>query len=133
MGAADDEVMAAVSAFFEAGKSGDFGAMRRMLGEGFTSFGDVPPYGVRDADTTVVLEEMRLASISDYGYGIHGERILISGDAAVATFALRQTGMLVDNKTFSGRTIDSESRATFALVRRGAWKIVHIHVSRAPR
>lgn len=123
--------MRTVSAFFESGKRGDFTAMRAMLVDGpeFSCFGDVPPFGMHDAQTAVILEEMRLAAISDYNYTISDERVLVTADSAVAAFTLRQTGMLVDNKTFSGKIVSIESRATFALVWQDAWKIVHMHVS----
>ncbi len=127
----DAGVMQCVSSFFESGKAGDFAAMKELLVDGpeFSCFGDVPPFGMHDAQTTVVLEEMRLSAISDYDYKISEERVSVTGDSAVAAFKLRQTGMLVDNKTFSGKILDTESRATFVLVWRDAWKIVHIHIS----
>ena len=128
----DKDIMDTVYSFFESGKNIDFVAMKNILADDpeFSSFGDVPPYGVQDAQTTIILEEMRLAAISDYNYEIHDEHITLLDDAAIVTFMLRQTGMLVDNKTFSGRIVATESRATFALTRKKSWKIIHIHISR---
>lgn len=133
MSGPNTEIMAVVSTFFESGKRRDFVTMKGVLADGpdFTCFGDTPPFGMHDAQTTVILEEMRLAAISDYDYDIQDERILVAGDAAVATFGLHQKGMLVDNKTFSGKIMSAQSRATFVLVKKGEWKIAHIHISRA--
>lgn len=132
MNTPSDGVMSAVTSFFEFGKAGNFEAIKDLLADDpkFSSFGDVPPYGIHDAQTTVILEEMRLAAISDYNYAISDEHVSITGDFAIATFTLRQNGILVDNKTFSGKTIDVESRSTFVLVLKESWKIVHIHISR---
>ncbi len=127
-------VMDAVRAYLDAGKSRDFAAMRLMHADdsAFSSFADVPPYGMHDAETTSVLAEMRLAAISDYDYRVRDERVISRGDMAVAAFTLEQSGMLVDNKTFSGEHVTTVSRATFALVREGSWKVAHMHVSRVP-
>ncbi|MCY4251756.1 MAG: nuclear transport factor 2 family protein [Thaumarchaeota archaeon] len=127
-------VMDAVRAYLEAGKSRDFAALRSMhsADPAFSSFSDVPPYGMHDAETTSVLEEMRLAAISDYGYRVSDERVMVRGEMAVAAFTLEQSGMLVDNKTFSGESVTTVSRATFVLVREGTWKVAHMHVSRVP-
>lgn len=128
----NDGVMQSVTSFFESGKNGNFVTMKDTLVDSpeFSCFGDIPPYGMHDAQTTVILEEMRLAAIADYDYAISDERVFIVGDSAIAAFKLRQKGMLVDNKTFSGKIINTESRATFVLVWQNPWKIVHMHISR---
>ena len=52
-------------------------------------------------------------------------------NAAVVAAELVQTGMLVDNKSFTGKHMTVSGRATFVLIKDGAaWKIVHIHLSR---
>jgi len=41
-----------------------------------------------------------------------------------------QKGMLVNNKAFTGELIIINGRATFVLVKKPVWKIVHIHLSK---
>ena len=125
-----------VRRFFEVGATKELSSLRdvQLDDPGFSSFGDVPPYGLKDFRTTIALEELRFAGISDYSYEIRSPKVGVFGGAAVAAFGIVQKGMLVDNKSFTGECIEVEGRATFVLVRRGdgAWKIVHIHMSRAP-
>ena len=59
-------------------------------------------------------------------------KVSIFGDSAVVALELQQTGMLVDNKNYTGEHISVDGRATFVLVRvNREWKIVHIHLSRS--
>jgi len=41
-----------------------------------------------------------------------------------------QKGMLVDNKAYTGEHIIINGRATFVLVKKQSWKIIHIHLSK---
>lgn len=96
----------------------------------FSSFSDVPPYDLKDYNTTIALEELRFVSISDYNYEIKNPKISIFGNTAVVAFELLQKGMVVDNKAFTGEHITINDRATFVLVKEPTWKIVHIHLSK---
>lgn len=129
-----DEVMSVIESFFCVGKTKDLVRLRdlQLGGPGFSSFSDVPPYDLKDYATSIALQELRFVSISDYGYEIIDPKVSVFADSAVAAFGLRQKGMLVDNKAFTGESIVINGRATFVLVREGSWKIVHIHLSRVP-
>ena len=39
--------------------------------------------------------------------------------------------MLVDNKAFTGEHITIPGRATFVLIKKPTWKIVHMHLSKS--
>ena len=96
----------------------------------FSSFSDVPPYDLKDYSTTIVLEELRFASISDYSYEMKNVKVTILENTAVLTCELVQNGMLVDNKAFTGEYITIHGRATFILLKRENWKIIHYHFSK---
>jgi len=121
-----------IEVFFEIGKTKDLAPLRtiQLDDSSFSSFSDVPPYDLKDFKTTVALEELRFVSISDYEYEVKSPKISIFGDVAVVAFELTQKGMLVDNKAFTGEHIVIDGRATFVLVKKPSWKIVHIHLSK---
>ncbi len=125
--------MGVVRAYFEAGVTKDARALREIHLDDprFSSFGDLPPYGLKDYESAMLLEELRFASISDYSYRIRDPKVAVFGGTAVAAFGLLQSGMLVDNKAFTGRQVSMEGRATFVLAMSGGWKIVHKHISSA--
>jgi len=127
------EIIRVIEAFFNIGKTKDLAPLRRIQLDDprFSSFSDVPPFDLKDFKTSVVLEELRFVSISDYDYDITDPKISVFGDAAVVAFVLTQKGMLVDTKTYTGEHIRMSSRATFVLIRDGGWKIAHIHLSKA--
>jgi ketosteroid isomerase-like protein len=79
-----------------------------------------------------MLEQLQFASISDYDFKIEDMSIEIHGDVAVASFLLQGTGMIVDDYSFRGTTINNKSRATIVLHKdkNGRWKILHQHLSR---
>jgi hypothetical protein len=126
------EIISVIERFFEIGKTKDLTPLRtiQLDDSSFSSFSDVPPYDLKDFKTTVALEELRFISISDYEYEIKNPKISIFGDVAVVAFELKQKGMLVDNKAFTGEHIIVDGRATFVLVRKPTWKIAHIHLSK---
>ena len=122
-----------IEAFFEVGRTKNTAMLYNLQldDERFSSFSDVPPLDMKDFKTTLMLEELRFVSISDYNYKLLHPKISVFGDTAVVATELRQTGMLVDNKNYTGEHISIDGRATFVLVNTGdAWKIVHIHLSR---
>jgi hypothetical protein len=127
-----EEIISVIETFFEVGKTKDLTPLRTIqLDEpSFSSFSDVPPYDLKDFKTTITLEELRFVSISDYDYEIKNPKISVFDNVAVVAFELRQKGMLVDNKAFTGEHITIDGRATFVLVRKPTWKIAHIHLSK---
>ncbi|MXX21161.1 MAG: nuclear transport factor 2 family protein [Cenarchaeum sp. SB0665_bin_23] len=128
------QVLDVVEAFFEVGRTKDTAKLHslQLNDPRFSSFSDVPPLDMKNFDTTLMLEELRFVSISDYNYKLIEPKVSIFGDAAIVAFGLQQTGMLVDNKNYTGEHISIDGRGTFVLVNiDGHWKIVHIHLSRS--
>ena len=127
-----EEIIKVIETFFEAGKTKNFTPLREIQLDdpNFSSFSDVPPYDLKNYDTTMALEELRFVSISDYDYEIKNPKISIFENTAVAAFELIQKGMLVDNKAYTGEYITIQGRATFVLVKKPTWKIIHIHLSK---
>jgi len=127
-----EEIINVIETFFGAGKTKNFEPLRKIQLDdpNFSSFSDVPPYDLKDYNTTIVLEELRFVSISDYNYEIKNPKISIFDNTAVAAFELMQKGMLVDNKAYTGEHISIQGRATFVLVKKPTWKIIHIHLSK---
>ena len=127
-----EEIIKIIETFFEVGKTKDLTPLREIQldDNSFSSFSDVPPYDLKDFKTTIALEELRFISISDYDQQIRNPKISIFGDVAVVAFELTQKGMLVDNKAYTGEHILIDGRATFVMVKKPTWKIVHIHLSR---
>lgn len=127
-----EDIIKIVESFFDAGKTKNLDVLReiQLNDSNFSSFSDVPPHDLKDYATSIALEELRFISISDYQYEITNPKISIFGDTAVVAFELLQKGMLVDNKAFTGEHIVIQGRATFVLVKKATWKIVHIHLSK---
>ena len=128
-----EEIIKIVESFFEIGKSKKLEILKdiQINDSSFSSFSDVPPYDLKDFSTTVALEELRFISISDYDYIINNVKVSIFGDTAIVALELTQKGMLVDNKAFTGEHITIPGRATFVLIKKPTWKIVHIHLSKS--
>ena len=128
-----EEVIKIIETFFEIGKSKKLEILKdiQVNDSTFSSFSDVPPYDLKDYATTIALEELRFVSISDYDYKINNTKVSIFGDTALVALELVQKGMLVDNKAFTGEHITIGGRATFVLIKKPTWKIVHIHLSRS--
>lgn len=126
------DIVDVIERFFRVGVTKDLSALKEIQvnGDEFSSFSDVPPHDLKNYSTTLALEELRFVSISDYEYEIRNPKIEIFDGTAVAAFELTQRGMLVDNKTFTGEHISISGRATFVLIKKGEWKIVHFHLSR---
>ena len=122
-----------IETFFEIGKSKKLEILKdiQVNDSSFSSFSDVPPYDLKDYATTIALEELRFVSISDYDYKINNTKVSIFGDTALVALELVQKGMLVDNKAFTGEHITIGGRATFVLIKKPTWKIVHIHLSKS--
>ena len=128
----EKEVINIIESFFNVGKTKNFSVLREIqLNDSiFSSFSDVPPYDLKDYSTTLTLEELRFASISDYDYKIKNTKVTILENTAILTCELLQKGLLVDNKTFTGQKIIIDGRATFVLLKKENWKIIHYHLSK---
>ena len=128
-----EEIIKIIETFFEIGKSKKLEILKdiQVNDSSFSSFSDVPPYDLKDYATTIALEELRFVSISDYDYEINNTKVSIFGDTAVVALELVQKGMLVDNKAFTGEHITIGGRATFVLIKKPTWKIIHIHLSKS--
>jgi len=128
----NEEIINIIETFFDSGTTKDFSHLSEihLNNSKFSSFSDLPPYDLKDVQTTLELEQLKFISISDYSYEIKKPKISIFGESAVVAFELNQKGMLVDNKAYTGEHISIDGRATFVLVKHPTWKIVHIHLSR---
>ena len=128
----NEEIIKVIEVFFEAGKSKDFSRLKEIhLDDSkFSSFSDLPPYDLKDFQTTLELEQLKFISITDYDYQITKPKISVFGDTAVVAFELNQKGMLVDTKAYTGEHMSINGRATFVLVKHPTWKIAHIHLSK---
>jgi len=126
------EIVEVIQTFFETGKTKDFSVLRniQLNSPEFSSFSDVPPYGLKGYSESIALEELRFASISDYDYEIKNAKINVFGTTGIVTFELTQKGILVDNKAFTGQHITINGRATFVLIKKDTWKILHYHLAK---
>jgi len=130
----NEEILNVIRTFFEAGKTKNFSVLNdiQLNSQEFSSFSDIPPYGLKNYSESIALEELRFSSISDYDYKIKNERISIFGNVGIVTFVLNQSGMLVDSQTYTGQHMTVNGRATFVLVKEVAWKIMHYHLDQIP-
>jgi ketosteroid isomerase-like protein len=128
----NEEIIRIIDKLFEAGKTKDFSCLKdiHLDDTKFSSFSDLPPYDLKDFQTTIELEELKFVSISDYDYQIKNPKISIFDNTAVVAMEINQKGMLVDTKAYTGEHISIEGRATFVLVKQPTWKIAHIHFSK---
>ena len=128
----NDEVLSIIEKFFEAGKTKDFSILQEIQfnDSTFSSFSDVPPYDLKDFSTTIALEELRFSSLSDYDYEMNNVKVSIFDNTAILACDLIQKGMLVDTKAYTGEYITIDGRATFVLIKKTDWKIVHYHFSK---
>jgi hypothetical protein len=128
----NEQVINVIERFFQIGKTKNLAVLREIQLDDtrFSSFSDVPPHDLKDFATTIVLEELRFVSISDYDYQIKNPKISVFDNTAIVAFELLQKGMAVDNKAFTGKMITIEGRATFVLIKNSSWKIAHIHLSK---
>jgi len=66
----NEEIIKVIEKFFDVGKNKNLIPLReiQLNDSRFSSFSDVPPFDLKDFATTLVLEELRFVSISDYDY-----------------------------------------------------------------
>ena len=128
----NEEISKVIQTFFDAGRTKNFSALRdiQLDSNEFSSFSDIPPYGLKDYSESIALEELRFSSITDYNYEIKNEKTSIFGNIGIATFTLKQSGMLVDSQTYTGQHITIDGRATFVLIKEDTWKIIHYHLDK---
>ena len=128
----EKEVINVIENFFDVGKTKNFSVLRdiQLNDSMFSSFSDVQTYSLKDYSTTIALEELRFASISDYNYELKNIKVTILENTAILTCEFIQNGMLVDNKAFTGECIIINGRATFVLLKKENWKIIHYHLSK---
>jgi ketosteroid isomerase-like protein len=120
-----------INEYFQLAKTKEIEKIDEFLHSAFTKFGDSPPYDRRDYERALMLEQLQFASISDYDFKIEDMRIEIQGDMAMASFLLHSSGMIVDDYSFRGTTINNKSRATVVLRKvNGQWKMLHQHLSK---
>ncbi len=127
-----EEIITIIETLFKSGVSKDLSKLKdiHLNDSKFSSFSDLPPYDLKDYQTTIELEELRFISISDYSYEIKNPKISLFENTAVVALELVQKGMLVDNKSYTGEHMTITGRATFVLVKHPTWKIMHIHLSK---
>ena len=127
-----EEIFELIQMFFGTGKTKDFSILRKIQHDSpeFSSFSDVPPYGLQNYSQSIALEELRFSSISDYNFELKNPKISIFDTIGIITFLINQTGMLVDNKAFTGQHITINGRATFVLIKKPTWKIMHYHIDK---
>lgn len=127
-----DEILDVIMTFFTAGRTKNVAPLSviQLDDPRFSSYGDVPPFDLKDFATTTALEQLRFVSISDYDFELKNMRVDLFETFAVATFTVRQSGMIVDNYSFRGQHFTMESRATFVLIKNLKWKIIHIHMTK---
>ncbi|WP_337862689.1 nuclear transport factor 2 family protein [Nitrososphaera sp.] len=137
--AAKSQIRDLIYSYFQIAKSKEIENIPSFFSDDFTKFGDSPPYDRRDLERALMLEQLQFASISDYDFKIEAMRIDLVGDsAAVATFELQSTGIIVDDYSFRGTAVNNRSRVTIVLQKArkgddgGGWKMLHQHFSRMP-
>ncbi len=133
-----DKIRDFVYKYFQIAKNKEMEDLPYFFANGFTKFGDSPPYELRDTDRALVLEQLQFASIADYDFKIVDLKIeIISGEVAIAAFMLESTGIIVDDYSFRGTAVNNKVRVTIVLQKdkkdeRDGWKMLHQHFSRAP-
>jgi ketosteroid isomerase-like protein len=128
-------IQRAVYKAFEIGKSKDLQSIQHIHynDKRFSKFGDTPPYMRMDYSEACMHEELYFASVSDYNFKIEELKVDIFGDVGIATFLIEHTGMLVDDYSFTGRTMTVKSRATMVFQKKNSqWLIIHEHFSKIP-
>ena len=118
--------------YFQLAQSKEIEKIEEFLDPRFTKFGESPPYDRRDFGRALMLEQLHFASLSDYDFKIENLNTEVMGEVAVATFLLEVTGMIVDDYSFRGTSVNNKSRVTIVLKKdkNDHWKMVHQHLSK---
>ena len=117
--------------YFQLAQSKEIEKIEEFFDPRFTKFGDSPPYDRRDFGRALMLEQLYFASLSDYDFKIENLNIEVMGNVALATFLLEVTGMIIDDYSFRGTSVNNTSRVTIVLQtdKNDQWKMVHQHLS----
>jgi ketosteroid isomerase-like protein len=117
--------------YFQLAQSKEIEKIEEFFDPRFTKFGDSPPYDRRDFGRALMLEQLHFASLSDYDFKIENLNIEVMGNVALATFLLEVTGMIIDDYSFRGTSVNNTSRVTIVLQtdKNDQWKMVHQHLS----
>lgn len=126
------EIRHFIEKYFQLAQSKEIEKIEEFLHPRFTKFGDSPPYDIRDFGRALMLEQLHFTSLSDYNFKIENLNTLLMGDVAVATFLLEVTGIIIDDYSFRGTSVNNKSRATIVLQKdkKHHWKMVHQHLSK---
>ena len=118
--------------YFQLAQSKEIEKIEEFFDPRFTKFGDSPPYDRRDFGRALMLEQLHFASLSDYDFKIENLNTEVMGDVALATFLLEVTGMIIDDYSFRGTSVNNASRVTIVLQtdKNDQWKMVHQHLSK---
>ena len=118
--------------YFQLAQSKEIEKIEEFLDPHFTKFGDSPPYDRRDFGRALMLEQLHFASLSDYDFKIENLNTEVMGDVAVANFFLLVNGMIFDDYSFRGTSVNNKSRVTIVLQKdkKDQWKMVHQHLSK---
>jgi ketosteroid isomerase-like protein len=118
--------------YFQLAQSKEIEKIEEFFGPRFTKFGDSPPYDRRDFGRALMLEQLHFASLSDYDFKIENLNIEVMDNVALATFLLEVTGMIIDDYSFRGTSVNNKSRVTIVLQKdkKDQWKMVHQHLSK---
>ncbi|MDQ3836917.1 MAG: nuclear transport factor 2 family protein [Thermoproteota archaeon] len=125
------EIRNFIEKYFQLAQSKEIEKIEEFLDPRFTKFGDSPPYDRRDFGRALMLEQLHFTSLSDYDFKIENLNTELMGDVAVATFLLEVTGIIIDDYSFRGTSVNNKSRATIVLQKdkKHNWKMVHQHLS----
>jgi ketosteroid isomerase-like protein len=117
--------------YFQLAQSKEIEKIEEFFDPRFTKFGDSPPYDRRDFGRALMLEQLHFASLSDYDFKIENLNIEVMSNVALATFLLEVTGMIIDDYSFRGTSVNNTSRVTIVLQtdKNDQWKMVHQHLS----
>lgn len=128
----EQEILEFINGYFELGKTKELEKLNQFLTPEFNKFGDSAPFERRDAERALMLEQIYFVSISDFEYTITDLKVELTGDVAIAAFILQISGIVVDDYSFRGATINNRSRVTAVLRREkpSGWRMLHQHVSR---
>jgi ketosteroid isomerase-like protein len=126
------EIRNFIEKYFQLARSKEIEKIEEFLDPRFTKFGDSPPYDRRDFGRALMLEQLHFTSLSDYDFKIENLNTELMGDVAVATFLLEVTGIIIDDYSFRGTSVNNKSRATIVLQKdkKQNWKMVHQHLSK---
>ena len=91
----NEEIINVIETLFQAGITKNLETLKdiHLNDPKFSSFSDLPPYDLKDYQTTIELEELRFVSISDYTYEIKNPKISVFGDTAVVALELIQKAL----------------------------------------